>query len=91
MDLNYQQLRLHLSHLSVLVEQNSLVKSFLRIVFYTSVIRNAFHKLPNIHIYEHFQQISHNLRIFNAQIHISGEKTRKLDTLEKLYHDYRRA
>ena len=62
MDLNYQQLRLRLSHLSVLVEQNSLLKSFLQIVFYTSDIRNAFafHKLPNIHFCEHFLQTSHN-------------------------------
>jgi len=64
MDLNYQQLRLRLSHLSVLVEQNSLLKFFVRIVLYTSAIRNAFafHKLPNIHFCEHFPQISHNLR-----------------------------
>jgi len=51
MDLNYQQLPLQPSHFSVLVEQNSLLKSFVRIVFYTSAIRNAFsfHKLPNNH------------------------------------------
>jgi len=62
MDLNYQQLRLRLSHWSVLVEQNSLLKSFVQIVFYTSAIRNAFafHKLPNIHFCEHFLQTSHN-------------------------------
>ena len=56
MDLNYRQLRLRLSHFSVLVQQNSLLKSFVRIVFYTSAIRNAFafHKLPNIHLCEHF-------------------------------------
>jgi len=55
MDLNYQQLCLRLSHLSVLVVQNSLLKSFVRIVFYTSAIRNAFafHKLPIIHFCEH--------------------------------------
>jgi len=49
-DWNYHQLRLWPSHLSVRVEQNSLLKSFVRIVFYTSAIRNAFvsHKLPNI-------------------------------------------
>jgi len=88
MDMNYQQLRLRLFHLSVLVEQNSLLKSFVRIVFYNSAIRNAFalHKLPNIHIWEHFLQISHNLRTINAQINISGEKPRKLDTLAKLLH-----
>ena len=45
MDLNYQQLRLQLSHLSVLVEQNSLLKSFVQIVFYTSAINgNNFSK-----------------------------------------------
>jgi len=38
MDLNYQQLRLRLSHLSMLVEQISLLKSFVRIVFYTSAL-----------------------------------------------------
>jgi len=42
MDLNCQQLRFWLSHLSVLVEQKSLHKSFVRIVFYTSAVRNAF-------------------------------------------------
>ena len=56
-------------------------------LFSTSAIRNAFasHKLPNIHFCEHFLQISHNLRTINAQINISGEKTRKLDTLAKLH------
>ena len=50
MHLNYQQLRFRLSHLSMLVEQNPLLKSFVRIVFCTSAIRNAFsfHKLPSI-------------------------------------------
>jgi len=69
MDLNYQQLRLRLSHFSVLVEQNSLLKSFVRIICYTSTIRNAFafHKLPNIHFCEHFLQISHNLRTINTR------------------------
>ena len=76
MNLDYQQLRLRLSHLSVLVEQNSHLKSFVRIVFYTSAIRNAFafNKLPNIHFCEHFLQIIHNLRIIKAQININGEK-----------------
>jgi len=88
MDFNYQQLRLRLSHLSVLDEQNSLLKSFVGIVFYTSAIRNAFasHKLPNIHLCEHFLQISHNFRTINAQINISGEKPRKLDTLANMFH-----
>jgi len=47
----------------VLVEQNSLLKSFVRIVFYTSaVIRNAFafHKLRNIPFCNHFPQTSQN-------------------------------
>ena len=85
---NYQQLRLRLSHLSVLVEQNSLLKSFVRIIFYTSAFRNVFasHKLPNVHFCEHFLQISHNLRTINAQINISGEQLRKLDTRAKLFH-----
>ena len=76
---NCQQLRLRLSHLSVLVEQNSLLKSFVRIAFHTSVIRNAFAslKLPNIHFCKDFRKISHNLRMINVQINISGEKTRK--------------
>jgi len=87
MDVNYQQLCLRLSHLSVLVEQNSLLKSFVRIVFYISAIRNAFasHKPPNIGLCERFLQISHNLRIINDQINISGEKSRKLDTPAKLF------
>ena len=44
--------------------RESLLKSFVRFVFYTSPIRNAcpFHKLPNIHFWEHFLQISHNQR-----------------------------
>jgi len=60
--LNYQQLRLRLSHLSALVEQISLLKSFVQIVFYTSAIRNAFafHELRNIHLRKHFLQTSHN-------------------------------
>jgi len=75
-------MRLRLSHFSVLGELNSLLTSFVRIVFYTSAIRNAFafHKLPNIHFCEHSLQISHNLRTINAQINIRGKKTRKLDT-----------
>jgi len=87
MDLNYQQLCLRLSHFSVLVEHNSLLKSFVWIVFYTSAMRNAFafHKLRNIHFSEHFLQVSHNLRVINAQINIRGKKTRKLDTLAKLF------
>jgi len=90
MVLNYQQLCLRLSHLSMLVEQNSIPKSFVRIVFYTSVIRNAFasNKPPNTHFCEHFLQISHNLKNnqCSAQINISGEKPRKLDTLAKVFH-----
>jgi len=35
MDFNYQQLRLRLAHLFVLVEQNSLLKSFLSELFST--------------------------------------------------------
>jgi len=59
-------------------EQKSLLKPFVRIVFYTSAVRNAFpfHKLPNLHFCQHFLQISHNLRTINAQINISGEKPR---------------
>jgi len=78
MDVNYQQLYLRLSHVSVLVEKNSLLKSFVRIVFYTSAIRYAFafHKLPNIHFCKHFLQISHNLRIINVQINIRGKNTK---------------
>jgi len=62
MDLNYQQLRLQLAQLSVLVEQDSLLKSFVQIVFCTWAIRNAFafHKLPNIPFFERFLQTSHN-------------------------------
>ena len=69
--------------------RNSLLKSFVRIVFYTSAIRNvfAFHRLPNIHFCEHFIiQISHNIRTINAQINIRGKKTWKIDTLAKLFH-----
>jgi len=44
-------------------------QSFVWNVFYTSAIRNAFsifHKLSNIHFFEHFLEISHNLRITNG-------------------------
>jgi len=62
MGLNNQQPSLRLSHLSALVEQISLLKSFVQIVFYTSAIRNAFafHELRNIHFCKHFLQTSHN-------------------------------
>jgi len=48
----------------MLVEQNSLLKTFVRMVFHTSAIRNAFsfHELSNIHFCEHFLQISDILR-----------------------------
>jgi len=88
MDLNYQQLRLRLSHLSVLVEQNSLLKSFVQIVFYTSTIRNAFafrKCLISIFASTFYKQVTIK-RTINAQISICGEKSRKLDTLVKLFH-----
>ena len=68
MDLNYQQLPFRLSHLSVLVEQNLLLKSFVRSFFYTTAIRNVFasHKLSNIH----FSSLRPTLAV----------KKRKLDT-----------
>jgi len=34
----------------------------------------SFHKLPNIHFWEHFLQISYNLTTINDQINISGER-----------------
>ena len=51
-------------------------KYFVRIIFYTLPIRDAFsfHKLPNVHVWEYFLQISHNLRTINSQINISDEK-----------------
>ena len=39
--------------------------------------------------WEHFLQISHDLRTINHQINISGEKTWKLDTLAKLFQTMR--
>jgi len=53
---------------------------FVYIVFCNAAIRNAFsfHKLPNIRFFEHFLQISHNLRTINDQNNMSGEKTRNL-------------
>ena len=61
-------------------------QSFVWNVFYTLAIRNAisFHKQFYIHCFEHFLQSSHNLRLINSQNNMSGEKTRKLDTLAKL-------
>ena len=55
----------------MLVSLNS--QSFVGNVFYTSAIRYAFsfHKLPNIHFFEHFLQISHYLRIINGQNNVS--------------------
>jgi len=71
---------------------NLVSQSFVWNVFYTSAIRSAFsfHKLPNIHFFEHFQQISDNLGIFNGQNNMSGAKTRKLNTLAKLFQAMRR-
>ena len=51
-------------------------QSFVWNVFYTSAIRNAVLKLPNLHFFEHFLQISHNVRIINSQNNMSGEKTK---------------
>ena len=34
-----------------------------------------FHKLPNIHFFKHFLQISHNLRIIKVQNNVSSDKT----------------
>jgi len=42
-----------------------------------------------ISIFEHFLQISHNLRIINGQNNMSGEITRKSDTLVKLFQAMR--
>ena len=90
MDMNYQQLCLRLSHFSVLVGQNSLLKSFVWIVFCIWAIRNAFafHKLPNIHFCEHFLQISHNLRTINAQINIRGKNNTKVRHSRKVVSLY---
>jgi len=66
--------------------------SFVLNVFYASGIRNtfSFHKLPNIPFFEQFLQISHNLRIIiNGQNNMSGEKTRKLYTLAKVFQAMR--
>jgi len=41
----------------------------------------------NIHFFEHFLQISHNL--INGQNNMSGEKTRQLETLTKLFQAMR--
>ena len=43
-------------------------QSFVWNVFYTSAIRNvfSFHKLPNIHFFENFLQICHDLRIIST-------------------------
>jgi len=58
-------------------------QSFVSNVFYTSAIRNAYsvHKLPNIHFFEHFLQLSHNF----GQNNMRSEKTKKLGTLAKLF------
>jgi len=54
-------------------------QSFVRNVFYTLAIRNtfSFHKLSNIHFFEHFLQMSHNFRIINIQNNMSCEKNKK--------------
>jgi len=44
----------------------------------------SFHKLPNIHFFEHFLQIGRNVRIINGRNNMSGEKKTKLDTLAKV-------
>jgi len=46
--------------------------------FYTSaIINDSFHKLPKTHFFEHFLQISHNLRVVNGQNNLSGEEKAK--------------
>jgi len=42
-----------------------------------------------ISIFEHFLQLSHNIRIINRQKNMSGEKAKKLDTLVKLFQAMR--
>ena len=49
----------------------------------------SFHKLPNIRFSEYFLQLSHNLRTINDKVNITGEKSRKLDTLTKLFQTNR--
>jgi len=39
--------------------------------------------------FEHFLQVSHNLRIINNQNNTSGEKTAMLDTFAKLFQAMR--
>jgi len=75
----------------VLVEQNSLLKSFVWIVFYTSAVRIAFsfRKLPNIHFCYHFLQICHNLRTINGHVIISVKEATKLDTPAILFQTIR--
>ena len=59
-------------------------QSFVRNVFYASAIRNAFLFINCV--ISNFWALStnnHNLRIINGQNNVSGEKTRKLDSLKK--------
>ena len=61
-------------------------QSFVWNIFYTSVTRNAFsfHEYPICPFFEHFLQVSYNLRIINRQNNTSGENIRKLGTPAKL-------
>jgi len=59
---------------------NLISQYFVSNVFNTSAIRNAysFHQLSNIHFFEHFLQLSHNLRTINGQNNIMGGKNKKI-------------
>jgi len=65
-------------------------QSFAWNVFYNSAIWNAFsfHKLPNIRFFEHFLQISHNLRIINSQNNMTGEETRNLTLFQNCFKQW---
>jgi len=62
-------------------------------VFYNSAIRNAFsfHKLPNIHFFKHFLQISRILRIINQrpEQHERRKKNKKLTLSQNCFKPWK--
>ena len=73
----------YLISLTCLCWLNPSSQSFVWNLFCTSAIRNAFsfHKLPNIHFFKHFLQISHDFIIINDQNNTNGEKKQESKTL----------
>jgi len=71
------------THLSVLVKPQFSVICLKRFLHFGYQKCLSFHELLNIHFFEHFLQISHNLRIIKVQNNMSGEKTLSQNCFKK--------